>query len=74
MLVQRYGTWRAFCLIVCNCNITHASNRFLNQARAGQRLAFTRFLKIAFVWEVNMHVYVSVPKSINNLWRDMDPV
>ena len=39
---------------------------FLNQARAGHRLACAWFLKIDPVWIVSMYVCVSAPKAINN--------
>ena len=46
----------------------------LNQARAGRRPARAWFLRIAFVWEVSMRVYVcvwmcvcvSAPEAMNN--------
>jgi len=46
--------------------------QFLNQVRAGRRLAHDWFLEIAFVRDVSMLacvsvcVYVSAPKAINN--------
>ena len=49
---------------------------FLNQARAGRSPARAWFLRIAFVWEVSMRVYVcvwmcvcvcvSAPEAMNN--------
>ena len=40
---------------------------FLNQVRAGRRLAHTRFLKIVSVWTcVCVCVCVPAPEAINN--------
>ena len=46
---------------------------FLNQARAGLRLARAWFLEIDPVRIVGMLacVYVSAPEAINNQWRDV---
>ena len=61
------------------CLILAIFGWFLNQARAGRRLAHAWFLEIAFVHDVGMRVCVcvsvclSAPEAINNYSREMKP-